>query len=353
MRAPCVSVLIIVHNRAHTIGAAVQSVLAQTFSDFELVVVDDGSTDGTAAIVEEFDDPRLRLVRTSPNRGIPLARNRAVREARGEFIAWLDSDDVCHPERLRRQHTYLERHPDLQLIGSAARRMDAAGVLKRGGRVPVQSHDEIRALLLFRSAFQQSSLFGRAKALREVPYDPAFPVCEDVDMLVRFTERHQAANMPDFLIARRLHGEQTIRNNVESIKERQEAITARLLDRLGLRFEPADLRRHVLLGKANGQLQTDALLDWAEGWMERVEAANRRRPLFAASALRSCFERLLMKAAVRRVAAEPSALLAFIRRVGRHRAGTARLVVEAAEGLLPIAGRPSTAGLRQVLEPLP
>jgi glycosyltransferase involved in cell wall biosynthesis len=351
MVAPQVSVLIIAHNRAHTIGAAVRSVLAQTLTDFELVVVDDGSTDDTAEVLDGFRDPRLRLVRTSFNQGIPQARNRALAEARGEFIAWLDSDDICHPERLRLQLEHLSKHPELQLIGSAARRINGAGSLKVGGRVPVRSHEEIRALLLFRSAFQQSSLFGRAGALRKVPYDPAFPVCEDVDMFVRFTERYRAANLPDFLIARRLHDGQTIRNNVERILERQGAISARQLDQLGLSVEPGDLRRHVLLGKADSELQTDALLDWAEGWMGRVVEANRRKQLFGPDALRSCFERLLMKAALRRVAAEPSEFPAFLRRARRHRAGTARMVIEAAQGLLPFAGRAWPAGMRQVLEP--
>jgi glycosyltransferase involved in cell wall biosynthesis len=350
MDAPQVSVLIIVHNRAHTIGAAVRSVLAQTFSDFELIVVDDGSTDETTAVVEGFGDPRLRLIRTSRNQGIPLARNRALSEARGRFIAWLDSDDLCHPERLAVQRDVLLQCPHLAMIGSGARKIRADGTLMKAARVPVRTHEEIRALLLFRSAFQQSSIFGRVEALREVPYDPDFSVCEDVDMFVRLTERYRAANLPNFLIARRLHGGQTVRKKVEIIHERQGAISARLLDRLGLSVGPADLRRHVLLGKADGELQTDALLDWAEAWMAKIEEANRRRPLFAPIALRSCLERLLIKAAVRRVTVEPSTLPAFVRRVARHRAGTARLVMEAAEGLLPFAGRPSASGIRQVLE---
>ena len=298
---------------------------------------------GPAAVVEGFDDPRVRLVRTFPNRGIPLARNRALEEARGRYVAWLDSDDLCHPQRLAVQRAYLDRNSDLDMVGSAARKVDEAGRMMTGGRVSVRSHEEIRALLLFRSAFQQSSIFGRADALRSVPYDPGFPVCEDVDMFARFTDTHRAENLPLFLIARRIHPGQTIRRNVERILDRQMAISARLLGGLGLDCTEEELRRHVVLGGSFDNRISDELVDWAEGWFGRIMAANERRRLYAPEALRSCFGRVLMKAAVRRFAKEPSKVGRLLSRALRHPGGTGALVRDAA---LPFGGRPSAAGLK-------
>jgi glycosyltransferase involved in cell wall biosynthesis len=350
MRAPAVSVLIIVHNRAHTVGAAVRSVLGQTLKDFELVVVDDGSTDRTVEVVRSFDDPRLRLVQTTPNQGIPLARNRALMEARGKYVAWLDSDDLCHPHRLAAQHDYLERHPQIDMIGSAARKIRADGTLMKAGRVPFRTHDEIRAVLLFRSAFQQSSIFGRAEAINAVPYDPAFPVCEDVDMFVRFTERFRAENLPRFLIARRIHQDQTIRSNVERIIDRQMAISARQLARLEMAHEPEELRRHVILGGSFDNQLSDALIDWSESWFERILAANKVRRIYDEAALHTVFDMIVLKAALRRFIKDPARIGRLARFAARHPAGLFALARDAALPLLPIKGRPSAAGLRSLLK---
>jgi glycosyltransferase involved in cell wall biosynthesis len=351
MRAPAISVLIIVYNRADTIGAAVRSVLAQTFTDFELVVVDDGSTDDTAQVVERFTDQRLRLIRLSANSGIPSARNRALEEARGEYVAWLDSDDLCHPDRLRVQHDYLQRHPCTDMIGSAARKITAEGKLMKAGRVPFRTHEEIRALLLFRSAFQQSSIFGRTEAIRAVPYDPAFPVCEDVDMFARFTDRFLAENVPQFLIARRIHRGQTIRSNVERIIDRQMVISARKFARLGLFPAQTELRKHVILGGSFDNQISDALIDWSETWFDRILAANRTSNIYDERALRKVFDLIVMKAALRRFGKEPAKLGRVARFVARHPGGLIALAKEVALPLVPGTGRPSAAGLRTLLKP--
>jgi glycosyltransferase involved in cell wall biosynthesis len=346
MAAPAVSVLIIVHNRAGTIGAAVRSVLAQTFTEFELVVVDDGSTDATAEIVGAFDDPRLRLVRSSPNQGIPRARNRALAEAQGRYIAWLDSDDICHPDRLQVQYDYLERNPSIAMIGSAARKIRADGTLMRTGRMPARSHEAIRALLLFRSAFQQSSIFGRAEAIKAHPYDLDFPVCEDVDMFVRFTASFRAENLPQFLIARRIHANQTIRSNSERIVERQMAISARQLEALGVTFDERDLRRHVLLGKGRYDRDGGDLLAWADSWSETLLTANARRPVFDQRALRACLERLIVKLAVQGLRDRPVQVGGLLREVAAHPHGALALARESLMPLIPFAAHPPAAGLR-------
>ncbi|MBW2258128.1 MAG: glycosyltransferase family 2 protein, partial [Deltaproteobacteria bacterium] len=111
--APKVSVVIPVYNRERYIGQAIDSILSQSFRDFELIVVDDGSSDGTPAVVERCGDPRVRLVRHETNQGIPRTRNRGLLEARGEYVAWLDSDDVALPQRLRVQVDVLDRSPGI------------------------------------------------------------------------------------------------------------------------------------------------------------------------------------------------------------------------------------------------
>ena len=111
--SPRVSVLIPTWNREKYLGEAIESVLVQTYRDYEIVVVDDGSTDGTAELVKQYD--KVRYV-WQPHAGIPAARNRALEEARGELIAWLDSDDLYAPIKLEKQVAYLDAHPECQIV---------------------------------------------------------------------------------------------------------------------------------------------------------------------------------------------------------------------------------------------
>jgi len=108
---PTVSVIISTYNRAHLIGRAIQSVLNQTYQDFEVIVVDDGSTDNTEEIVKSFNDPRIRYIRHEKNKGAAAARNTGIKAARGKYIAFQDSDDEWLPEKLEKQMKVFENAP--------------------------------------------------------------------------------------------------------------------------------------------------------------------------------------------------------------------------------------------------
>jgi glycosyltransferase involved in cell wall biosynthesis len=105
-------------NGAGFVGASIASVLAQSFSEFELIVVDDGSTDATAQVLEGILDPRLRVLRQAVNGGVVAARNAGFLAVRGRYVAALDHDDLSHPERLARQVAYLDAHPEVVLVAT-------------------------------------------------------------------------------------------------------------------------------------------------------------------------------------------------------------------------------------------
>ncbi len=123
---PLVSVIVPAYNAARFLPESIPSVLAQTWTDFELIVVNDGSTDDTVACVEAFTDPRIRLV-SQANRGLAGARNGGIRAARGSFIALLDADDLWHPEKLARHVAHLQSRPGVGVSYSASAFMDDAG----------------------------------------------------------------------------------------------------------------------------------------------------------------------------------------------------------------------------------
>ncbi|PAX07654.1 glycosyltransferase family 2 protein [Sphingomonas lenta] len=271
-----VSVVVPVFNRAHVVGDAVGSLLRQTHAELEVVVVDDGSTDASVAVVEAFGDGRVRVVRHEANRGIPHARNTGLEAARGRYIAWLDSDDVARPTRIAEQLAFLKANPEVALVGACAGKLRADGRRKRGVRVPPTEHAVIAPWLLFRSAFQQSAVMARADVLRRFPYRPDLPVCEDLDQFQRIAAEHRVANLAAVLVDRRVHPDQTIRRRQDAIKAMKLKLAPPWLERLGMRFGSDDVARHVQLGnRKQASVPADAdFLRWAEAWLHGLQAAN-------------------------------------------------------------------------------
>ncbi|QJW92708.1 glycosyltransferase [Frigoriglobus tundricola] len=206
---PTVSVLMPVYNGERYLAEAVDSVLAQTFTDFEFVIVDDGSKDGSLAVLQWYAarDPRVRII-SRPNTGIVGALNDGLAAARGELVARMDADDVCHPERFRTQVEYLRAHPACVVVGSRADLIDPDG--ERIGRWDMAlDHDEIdRANLAGKLTIVHPSLvFRRAAVVGAGAYRQETAGSEDLDLMLRLAETGRLANVPDVLLRYRRHHE--------------------------------------------------------------------------------------------------------------------------------------------------
>ena len=209
---PRVTVVMAVYNAAQFLEEAVASVLSQTWRDFELIVVDDASTDGSGAVLERFNDPRIRIIRHSSNQGASLSRNDALAAARGEYIAIMDADDVCAPDRLERQVEYLDAHAATGLVGCAVYdNIDATGAVLYTSRLPEDNAD-IQRTIMKRWCFLHSSIMFR-RLLGEAAggYRTAFEPAEDHDFVLRILERAEAHNLSEPLVTYRLnHGGLTV-----------------------------------------------------------------------------------------------------------------------------------------------
>ena len=215
-RAPTVSVAICLYNRAALIFSALDSVLAQTFQDFEIVIVDDGSTDaGPESIERHYRDPRVRVIR-QPHRGLSMTRRATIDASRGEFVAFLDSDDLWHPQKLERQVAAASADESLALVCSDCRFIDEqgrpCGLMSDIYRLADVdwSRVDMHAELLRRGCFVwQSTAMARAHLLRSIdPYDPDYPYVADYDTWLRLSKRHAMLYMPDILASWRVHDHQ-------------------------------------------------------------------------------------------------------------------------------------------------
>ncbi|MGC9350198.1 MAG: glycosyltransferase [Anaerolineae bacterium] len=201
---PCVSVNMSVYNGEQYVAEAVDSILNQTFSDFELIVVDDGSTDRTGEILGSYKAPRLHVL-TQSNRGIPRSRNRALESSQGRYIAVMDSDDVSLPTRLERQVAFLEEHREIGVLGSACLVSDEVTGEDRELVLPL-SDEKLRGHLIRGNPFVHSSVMMRKSVLQEVGgYNESFPYILDYELWVRLAAHTQFANLPEVLVIRRFH----------------------------------------------------------------------------------------------------------------------------------------------------
>lgn len=206
---PRVSVVMPVHDGGLYLEPAVESILGQTFTDFEFVIIDDGSTDSTAEVLRRHQaaDPRIR-VHPQARAGLVASLNRGCRESRAPYIARMDADDIAFPERLARQVEFLDRHPGVAVVGSAVVRIDASGrPIKRN--VCPTSHREIVEALREYTCFTHPSVMLRAEALAAAGgYRPAYGPAEDYDLWLRLSERYELANLPDPLLYYRVYPDQ-------------------------------------------------------------------------------------------------------------------------------------------------
>jgi glycosyltransferase involved in cell wall biosynthesis len=199
---PVVSVIMSMRNSASTVDAAVRSVLNQTLHDWEMIVVDDGSSDQSGDIVEGFHDGRIRLVRESRSAGLAARLNQAVALTQGEFIARMDADDICFPERLARQVARLREEPRLDLLACGAVIFAGDGALI--GEMPVGlDHQDIVARPFVGFPLPHPTWCGRASWFRNNPYDAKLRYAEDQDLLLRSFRHSRLGGLDKVLLGYR------------------------------------------------------------------------------------------------------------------------------------------------------
>lgn len=202
---PRVSVVMSVYNEEQYVGEAIDSILGQTFQDFEFVIVDDGSVDRTPAVLKGFDDPRLK-VHHQANQGQSAALNQGIRLSTGGYIARMDGDDISLPGRLEKEVSLLESHPEIGLVGTWCIKVDTKTGHERVQSLP-EDDSAIRRFMIVDNPFIHSSVMIRKDVLDRVGLYKEGLIWQDYELWVRIAGHHRMANIPEPLVIRRKHPE--------------------------------------------------------------------------------------------------------------------------------------------------
>ncbi len=219
MNSPKITVLMSAYNAEKYLAEAIESVLNQTFKDFEFIIINDCSTDKTGEIIKGYAtmDQRIRVINNTTNLGLTKSLNIGLKEARGEYVARLDADDVALPERLGRQYLFMENHPELTLVGSWAEIIDEQGQNKGYLRGETKEY-LLKFKMLFSNQLVHSTIFfRRSEVLDSGGYNEAYVYVQDYELYSRLLKKYRLINLPEILAKYRAHGEAITKN--QGLKE--------------------------------------------------------------------------------------------------------------------------------------
>lgn len=283
---PRVTVLMPVYNGEQYLRETMDSILGQVFSDFEFLIVDDGSTDGSAAIIDSYKDERIRVLKNPTRLKLSGALNRGFDEARGQYIARMDADDISLPNRLAIQVAFLDQHKDMGLCGSWVKMFGNRKTTIY--RAPV-GYEHIRAKALFDNPFVHPSVMLR-KALfdrHKLRYDGSYYPTEDYELWTRAVPCFPCDNIPKVLLHYRVHPNSMTTSDWSRMDGKGLLIARYVLGSLGLDLSEQQLCFHRNIGREMScQLTKSEDLLLAEQWLSSILAVNRQQKEYDETALK-------------------------------------------------------------------
>jgi len=276
---PLVSIVMPVYNTAQYLDEAINSILAQSFQDFEFIIINDGSTDGSADILERYSriDNRIKLFHQE-NKGVIASLNKGCQAARGKYIARMDSDDISLPDRLSIQVTLMEANPNIGICGTWIKRFGE--VNEHIIQLPTES-EEIRTKLLFMSVLAHPTVMMRRNLMiaSALYYRNDFVHAEDYDLWVRFSRCCKMANIPRVLLFYRVHREQVVRRFEEVKNKSADLVRREALRSLGILPSDSELELHQSI--SNGKfLNSQEYIEGVEAWLFKLLNFNKANRVY-------------------------------------------------------------------------
>jgi len=265
-----------VYNGVPYLRETIQSILRQTFSDFEFLIINDGSTDSSVEIINTFIDDRIRLLHNERRLKLSGALNRGIDEAKGEYIARMDADDIALDDRLYKQVAFLDRHTDVGICGSWIRKFGQGR--SRVDRFPV-SYDQIKAYALFDCPFAHPTVMLRRDFIEKygLRYNGDYYPTEDYELWGRSITYFPCVNLPEVLLNYRVHESSMTGSDWDDMDRKATRINRTQLSKLEIQCTEEELRFHRNIGRgSSSQANSIDDLGKAQCWLEKMMQANRR-----------------------------------------------------------------------------
>lgn len=262
MANPKISVLMSAYNSAAYLRDAIESILDQTYTAFEFIIINDGSKDQSTEIIQSYNDTRIRLVQNVRNLGLIVSLNKGIELARGKYIARMDADDISIKERLEKQVCFFETHQNIGVVGSFIEVIDKNGAVL-GYKTFPETHLDICWAMLFYCPIAHPSVMMKASIFKNknLKYDEEYLHVEDYELWTRLVEYTRFANIPEVLLRHRQHGENVCNQNID-IHNMGNALVIRKYNKafLGVNI-PKKLCKNLYKIKSIGLKRSDDLVE--------------------------------------------------------------------------------------------
>lgn len=294
MNTPLISVVMSVYNGFPYLPKAVESVLNQTCTDFEFIIIDDCSTDDTYRYLSSLKDKRIRLLHNEKNAKLPASLNRGISAARGRYIIRMDADDICLPDRFKKQAAYMDAHPEAA--------MAYCDVLhfcdnKIDFTLNANSHrpEDIKSTLLFYNIVNHSGVIFRTSAIRGYSYNPDYTVTEDLELWLRLSRKHSIHYIPEPLVLYRVHAAQTTTAQRRLQNQQEMQMKKPLLNELTGGCTPKQFHLHQAISSKQTYVSCKTTLNW----LHYLKQKNKKTALYQKSSLDKILLRMFLVTAVR------------------------------------------------------
>ena len=292
---PKISVIMPAYNAEKYIAEAIDSILSQTFGDFEFIILNDCSRDRTEEIILSYHDPRIVYLKNEQNLGVAATLNRGLAIAKGEYIARMDADDISLPERFAKQVAYLDANDDIVVLGTNLECFNESGTIRTGWSV--SDPEQMKVDMLFACGLAHPSVMMRSDVIRNLDgYDPTYNGLEDYELWCRVLEHHKITTLPDILLRYRIHGSQVTQNPSSRHRNLMRQLKIRQIQQLSI--EP-DLAEAFFLFCEERKPDTAEKIKALDEFFVLADKANAEKRLYDPERLHASFQSVILSSATK------------------------------------------------------
>lgn len=285
---PKITVLMAVYNGEKYLDEAIKSILNQTFTDFEFLIINDASTDNSYKIIQSYTDPHINFINNENNLGLSGSLNRGLDIAKGQYIARMDQDDISLPERLEKQVRFMEENPEIGICGSWVKFFGEMDFIAKY----VEYHKELISNMFISSPFAHPSVIFRKELFNKfnLRYNPDFKTGEDYELWTRASKYIKFANIQKVLLNYRISPNQMTKST-DTLENANKIIWKMQLENLGMNFSEEELTFHqLLLSEKYIITKTEDFLKLSNDWINKIISASEEKQIYDKKILTRLFE---------------------------------------------------------------